>query len=222
MTGLAAQKRSTGLALGQSTAKRAIDISFSLPLLVILGPLLLLLCLLVRATSAGPALFRQERLGLDMRPFTIFKLRTMYANNDDQIHREYMAQMLSDDQLEPGQSGLFKLDSDPRVTPLGRWLRRSSLDELPQLLNVLRGDMSIVGPRPVLPWEARLFGVAYQPRFQMKPGITGLWQVSGRSRLSIRQALEFDVEYVLRHSIVLDLIIILRTVPAVLRGGGAR
>ena len=108
---------------------------------------------------------------------------------------------------------------DQRITPVGSLLRRASVDELPQLLNVLRGDMSLVGPRPVLPWEARLFGVAYQPRYQMKPGITGLWQVSGRSRLSIRQALEFDVEYVLRHSITLDLIIILRTVPAVLRGG---
>lgn len=219
MTGLADQKRSTGSALRHNAAKRAIDISLSLPLIIILTPLLLLLCFLVRATSAGPALFRQERLGQNMRPFTMFKLRTMYANNDDQIHREYMAQILSDDQLEAGRSGLFKLDSDPRVTPLGMWLRRSSLDELPQLFNVLRGDMSLVGPRPVLLWEARLFGVAYQPRYQMKPGITGLWQVSGRSRLSTRQALEFDVEYVLRHSIMLDLIIILRTVPAVLRGG---
>lgn len=219
MTGLAEQRRSTGPALGHSAAKRAIDISLSLPLMIILAPLLLLLCFLVRATSAGPALFRQERLGQNMRPFTMFKLRTMYADNDDQIHREYMAQMLSADHREAERNGLFKLDSDPRVTPLGRWLRRSSLDELPQLLNVLRGDMSLVGPRPVLPWEARLFGVAYQPRFQVKPGVTGLWQVSGRNRLSIRQALEFDVEYVLRHSIMLDLIIILRTVPAVLRGG---
>jgi lipopolysaccharide/colanic/teichoic acid biosynthesis glycosyltransferase len=219
VTGLAEWKRSTRPALGKSAAKRAIDISLSLALIIILAPLLLFLCFLVRATSAGPALLRQERLGKNMRPFTMLKLRTMYADNDDQVHREYITHMLSVDQHGAGQNGLFKLDSDPRVTPLGMWLRRSSADEFPQLFNVLRGDMSLVGPRPVLPWEAQLFSAAYQQRFRVKPGITGLWQVSGRSRLSMRQALELDVEYALRPSIMLDLLIILRTVPAILRGG---
>jgi lipopolysaccharide/colanic/teichoic acid biosynthesis glycosyltransferase len=219
VTGLAEWKRSSRPTLGQNAGKKVIDVSLSLALIIILAPLLLLLCFLVRATSAGPALFRQKRLGQNMRPFTVLKLRTMCTDNDDSIHRKYMTHMLSAGQHGVGRDGLFKLDCDPRVTPLGRWLRRSSLDELPQLFNVLRGDMSLVGPRPVLPWEAQLFGVEYQHRFQVKPGITGLWQVSGRSRLSMRQALELDVEYALRHSLVLDLIIILRTVPAVLRGG---
>jgi lipopolysaccharide/colanic/teichoic acid biosynthesis glycosyltransferase len=219
VTRLAEWKRGSEPATGHNVAKKVIDVCGSLTLTIILAPLLLVLCLLVRATSAGPALFRQERLGQNMRPFTMLKLRTMRADNDDSIHREYMTHMLSPGQNGAGRDGLFKLDCDPRVTPLGRWLRRSSLDELPQLFNVLRGDMSLVGPRPVLPWEAQLFGGEYQRRFQVKPGITGLWQVNGRSRLSMRQALELDVEYALRQSLMLDLIIILRTVPAVLRGG---
>jgi lipopolysaccharide/colanic/teichoic acid biosynthesis glycosyltransferase len=116
---------------------------------------------------------------------------------------------------------LFKLVADPRITRLGRWLRKTSLDELPQLINVLRGDMSLVGPRPMLPWEAELLGDAYRPRFTVKPGLTGLWQVSGRSRLSMGTALELDVEYVRRRSIVLDLSILARTLPALFRGGAS-
>jgi lipopolysaccharide/colanic/teichoic acid biosynthesis glycosyltransferase len=114
---------------------------------------------------------------------------------------------------------LYKLEADPRVTPLGAWLRRTSLDELPQLFNVLRGEMSLVGPRPVLPWEAELFAEPHQRRFSVKPGITGLWQVSGRSRLSMLEALDLDIEYVACRSFLLDLQILFRTVPAVLRGG---
>jgi lipopolysaccharide/colanic/teichoic acid biosynthesis glycosyltransferase len=203
-------------------AKRTVDIVLSLALIIAVAPLLLFLCLLVRSTSAGPALFRQERLGRDKRPFTLLKLRTMYIDNDDWIHRDYVTRLLSADQAAPAENGgLFKLDADPRKTPLGTWLRRTSLDELPQLFNVLYGEMSLVGPRPVLPWEAQMFDEAYQPRFAVKPGITGLWQVNGRSRLSMRKALELDVEYVIRRSFVLDLAILLRTVPAVF-GGGAR
>jgi lipopolysaccharide/colanic/teichoic acid biosynthesis glycosyltransferase len=201
-------------------AKRTIDIVLSLTLVIAVAPLLLLLCLLVRLTSAGPALFRQERLGRNRQPFTLLKLRTMYVDNDDWIHRDYVTRLLSADQAAlAGDSGLFKLDVDPRITPLGAWLRRTSLDELPQLFNVLHGEMSLVGPRPVLSWEAQLFDEAYQQRFAVKPGITGLWQVNGRSRLSMRNALELDVEYVIRRSLKLDLAILLRTVPAVFRGG---
>ena len=200
--------------------KRTVDIMLSLALIVIVAPLLLFLCLLVRSTSAGPALFRQERLGLDKQPFTLLKLRTMYINNDDWVHRDYVTRMLSADHTAPaGNSGLFKLDADPRKTRLGTWLRRTSLDELPQLFNVLHGEMSLVGPRPVLPWEAEMFEEAHQQRFVVKPGITGLWQVNGRSRLSMRRAIELDVEYVVRRSFALDLAILLRTVPAVFRGG---
>jgi lipopolysaccharide/colanic/teichoic acid biosynthesis glycosyltransferase len=183
--------------------------------------LAMLLLSLVWSTSAGPALFRQERLGRDKRPFTMLKLRTMYVGKDDRIHRDYVASLLStgtEAAVTPGR-GLYKLDSDPRVTRVGAWLRRTSLDELPQLINVLHGEMSLVGPRPVLPWEAEIFGERYQRRFAVKPGLTGLWQVSGRSRLTMSKALELDVEYVARRSFTFDLMILIRTIPAMLRGG---
>lgn len=196
------------------------DLAVSLALIILMGPLLLLLWLLVRLTSPGPALFRQERLGRERKSFTVLKLRTMHIGNDDRIHRDYVTSLLSAGAPAPaGQTGLFKLDADPRVTRVGVWLRRTSLDELPQLINVLRGEMTLVGPRPVLPWEAQLFPPAYQRRFAVKPGLTGLWQVSGRSRLSMRQALELDVEYVVRRSLAFDLSILIRTVPALFRGG---
>jgi lipopolysaccharide/colanic/teichoic acid biosynthesis glycosyltransferase len=222
VTELAERKRGTAQGPQHETAKRAADIVISLAAIAILIPLLLLLWLLVRSTSKGPALFRQERLGRNKDPFTLLKLRTMYVDNDDRIHRDYVAGLLSSDGAAvAGASGLFKLDADPRVTPLGAWLRRTSLDELPQLINVLKGEMSLVGPRPVLSWEADLFDPPYQQRFTVKPGITGLWQVSGRSRLSMRDALQLDVEYVTRRSFMFDLAILFRTVPA-LFGGDAR
>lgn len=222
MTDLAARKEITAPGRAQEAAKRALDVAVAAVLLVVASPVLLVLWCLVRLTSAGPAFFRQERIGRDMRPFVMMKLRTMYVGNDDRMHRAYVTSMLSAEQADPAPNGmLFKLVSDPRITRLGVWLRRTSLDELPQLINVLRGEMSLVGPRPVLPWEARLLGEMYQPRFTAKPGITGLWQVSGRSRLSMRTALELDVEYARRRSVVLDLSILARTVPALFRGGAS-
>jgi lipopolysaccharide/colanic/teichoic acid biosynthesis glycosyltransferase len=200
--------------------KRALDVALTSAGIIITSPLLMLLWCLVRMTSAGPAFFRQERIGRDMRPFTMLKLRTMYVGNDDRAHRAYVAGMLSGDEDATAPNGmLFKLVADPRITPLGRWLRKTSLDELPQLINVLRADMSLVGPRPMLPWEAELLAEPYRQRFTVKPGITGLWQVSGRSRLSMRTALELDVEYVRDRNVAVDLNILLRTVPALFRGG---
>ena len=221
MTQLAGSPRHTvRLGLGHDATKRALDIVVSLTMLIALGPLLVLLWWAVRWTSPGPALFRQQRLGRDRQPFTMLKLRSMYAGNDDQIHRDYVTSLLSDDPPgATGRSGLFKLDADPRVTRVGAWLRDTSLDELPQLLNVLIGEMSLVGPRPVLPWEEELFSETHRQRFEVKPGITGLWQVSGRSKLSMQDALELDAEYVSRRSLALDLAILARTVPALLRGG---
>ena len=181
MTDLAERKQTTKPGPGQEAVKRALDVVLALVLIAVSGPVLLLLWCLVRWTSAGPAFFRQERIGRDMRPFTMLKLRSMYAGNDDRMHRAYVTGMLSADEGAPERNGmLFKLARDPRITPLGRWLRKTSLDELPQLINVLRGDMSLVGPRPMLPWEAKLLAEPYRSRFTVKPGITGLWQVSGR------------------------------------------
>ena len=224
VTDLAARKEITAPRLGEEVVKRALDIALASVLIVLAAPLLLLLWCLVRSTSAGPALFRQERLGRDMRPFTMLKLRSMYVDNDDRIHRDYVTDhALSGEQeaVPARNNALFKLIGDPRVTPLGAWLRRTSLDELPQLINVLRGEMSLVGPRPMLPWEAQLLAEPYRRRFTVKPGITGLWQVSGRSRLSMRTALELDVEYARRRSVLLDLSILARTVPALFRGGAS-
>jgi lipopolysaccharide/colanic/teichoic acid biosynthesis glycosyltransferase len=220
VTDLVERKGTTEPGPVYEAAKRIIDIALSLTLIIIVAPLLLLLLLLVRLTSPGPALFRQERLGRNKEPFTLLKLRTMYIGSDDRIHRDYVTNLLSADRPVPaGDKCLFKLDADPRVTPLGVWLRRTSLDELPQFFNVLLGEMSLVGPRPMLAWEERLFEEPYQHRFAVQPGITGLWQVNGRSRLSVRKALELDVEYVLRRSFMLDLAILFRTVPALFRGG---
>jgi lipopolysaccharide/colanic/teichoic acid biosynthesis glycosyltransferase len=211
--------RAVTAGLGSDIAKRALDITAASVAIIVSGPAIALMACLVRLTSPGPAFFRQERLGRSGRPFTLLKLRSMHANNDDRIHREYVTSLLIEDQSSAvQQGGLYKLDNDPRITPLGAWLRRTSLDELPQLFNVLSGKMSLVGPRPVLPWEAELFSDSDRERFQVKPGITGLWQVSGRNKLSFREALALDVEYVRRRTIWLDLSILMRTVPTLLRG----
>ncbi len=195
--------------------KRLVDLALVTVLLVALAPLLLLAVLAVRATSRGPALFRQVRLGRDARPFVMLKLRTMRVGASDAAHRAYVRNLLLG-RVQP-VGGLYKLDHDARVTRVGAFLRRFSLDELPQLWNVLRGDMSLVGPRPVLPWEAELFPAWAGHRFAVPPGITGLWQVSGRNRLSMTEGLALDVRYVSRRSVWVDLLILLRTVRAVVQ-----
>jgi lipopolysaccharide/colanic/teichoic acid biosynthesis glycosyltransferase len=209
---------------GSEAAKRALDIAVSLAALTVLAPLLLVLWLLARWTSAGSGIFRQERVGLDMRRFCMLKLRTMYACDSDQIHRDYVASLCADQQATRGPRDLFKLAADPRITPVGRWLRRTSLDELPQLFNVLKGDMSLVGPRPALPWEAEMWPALYPEysrRFEIRPGMTGLWQVNGRSRLSVQEWLFLDADYVRRRSFRLDLVILARTLPALFRDGAS-
>jgi lipopolysaccharide/colanic/teichoic acid biosynthesis glycosyltransferase len=201
-------------------AKRVVDVVGAATGLIALFPLLLAVAVLVCVTSRGPALFRQERLGRHERPFTLYKFRTMRVGSRDDVHREYVAQLLRN-AAGLGGGGLYKLQDDDRVTPIGRWLRRTSIDELPQLINVLRGDMSLVGPRPVLPYEAELFTERHRDRFLVRPGLTGLWQVNGRNRLTMLEALELDVEYAHRHGLLLDLAILARTLPALLRGGTA-
>jgi lipopolysaccharide/colanic/teichoic acid biosynthesis glycosyltransferase len=172
----------------------------------------------IRLTSPGPPLFRQVRVGHQLSTFVMLKFRTMHHDIDDGIHRAYVTVMLAG-RPAPADSdhGIYKLTGDPRVTSIGRLLRKTSLDELPQLINVLRGEMSLVGPRPVLPYEAELFEPRHRTRFSVKPGITGLWQVSGRAVLTMQQALELDVEYASRRNLTLDFATILRTIPAVLR-----
>jgi lipopolysaccharide/colanic/teichoic acid biosynthesis glycosyltransferase len=202
--------------------KRSVDLVLAALSLVMLIPLMALVALLVRLTSPGPVLFRQTRVGRDGRQLTMLKFRTMTNGVSDELHRDYVRQLLSDDPPPPTASNqLFKLGNDPRCTRIGRFLRRTSIDELPQLLNVLRGDMSLVGPRPVLPWEADLLRDSYADRFRVPPGITGLWQTSGRSTLTMRQALDLDLAYVASCGMLLDLRILLKTVLVVLRPGDA-
>jgi lipopolysaccharide/colanic/teichoic acid biosynthesis glycosyltransferase len=198
-------------------AKRAIDVALASLALVVLLPVMVLVWLAIRLTSRGPAIFRQERLGQDARPFVLLKFRTMRSGSSDALHRRYITSLLTEAEPEAGGArGLFKLENDPRITAVGSLLRRTSADELPQLINVLVGQMSIVGPRPVLGWEAEHFDDTERMRFAVRPGLTGLWQVSGRNRLSMRQALELDVEYVRRQRLTLDLWIMVRTVPTLL------
>jgi lipopolysaccharide/colanic/teichoic acid biosynthesis glycosyltransferase len=203
-------------------AKRLLDLTVALPCLLVAAPLLFAVAAAIRLTSPGPALFRQARLGRDRRPFTLCKFRTMYTGCPDDAHREYVTKLLTDEAPpDGGRAGVFKLDGDARITPLGRLLRRTSIDELPQLLNVVRGDMSLVGPRPALAWEAEMFGAGYAGRFAVPPGLTGLWQVSGRNALTMKQGLDLDIEYVRRQSVALDLWILAKTVPVVLSTRGA-
>lgn len=202
--------------------KRLFDLTASSVCLLLLLPLLAVVALLVRLTTPGPALFRQTRVGRDQRPFMIYKFRTMYDGCGDQVHRRYVRGLITEDSPSAGgPRGLYKLEGDTRITPLGRVLRQLSIDEIPQLLNVIKGEMSLVGPRPALPWEAELFGPQYDQRFLVLPGMTGMWQVGGRNRLTFRQGLELDVEYVQRRSFALDLVILLKTIPVVLSAGGA-
>jgi lipopolysaccharide/colanic/teichoic acid biosynthesis glycosyltransferase len=204
------------------SSKRALDLALGTLALIVFGPVLIVAAVLVRVTSEGPALFRQTRIGQDGRPFMIFKLRTMRSDCDDQAHRDFNLRELVD-RADPGTSdGVYKLEDDPRITKVGRFLRRFSIDELPQLFNVLRGDMSLVGPRPSLPWEAALFAPEQRLRNQVRPGMTGLWQVSGRNRLSMPEMLALDLSYVKRRSLLLDLSILVRTPRSVLFDSSAR
>jgi exopolysaccharide biosynthesis polyprenyl glycosylphosphotransferase len=198
---------------GARLVKEMVDRLGSALLLVAFGPLLLALAACVRLGSPGPALFRQVRVGRDGREFVIYKFRTMYL--------EAEARLAEIRHLNEHDGVLFKIRNDPRVTGVGRWLRRLSLDELPQLINVLRGQMSLVGPRPPLPDEVAAYPDDLHRRLAVKPGITGLWQVSGRSDLPWDEAVRLDLRYVENWSLSLDLVIMLRTVSAVFRTSGA-
>lgn len=200
--------------------RRLIDVVVAVLALLLLAPLLLVLAAAVRLDSSGPALFRQARVGTGRRSFTLYKFRTMRVGGDDAAHRALIAAELRGEDTSSG--GSWKIDDDPRVTRVGRLLRRTSLDELPQLVNILRGDMSLVGPRPCTEWESEMFPPEFGARFDVPPGLTGLWQVEGRSTVGTLDMLRLDLEYVRRRGAVHDLGILLRTVPTVLRGDGAR
>lgn len=206
--------------------KRAFDFLFSGGLLIIASPVWLLIAILIKLDSRGAILFKQERVGMDGRKFLCYKFRTMRADADESIHREaYRKNIAGACEANAGdaEKPVFgKVKNDLRVTRFGRFLRRTSLDELPQFLNVLRGDMSVVGARPPIPYEVEDYDLRHRKRLDMKPGITGLWQVSGRNRLTFEEMVRIDLFYIENWSLWLDLKIMLLTLPAVWRGDGAR
>lgn len=208
--------RSTPEASWQALAKQLIDLVGGLLLLLIWSPILIPVAILIKLTSPGPILFRQQRSGISGRPFTIYKFRTM-VTNAEQLKHEL-------EQLNEMTGPVFKITKDPRVTPLGRFLRKYSLDEFPQLINVIKGEMSLVGPRPLPVDEVRRFDdLAHRRRLSVKPGLTCLWQISGRNNLTdFKEWVRLDLQYIDNWSIWLDLKILLHTIPVVLRGTGAK
>jgi lipopolysaccharide/colanic/teichoic acid biosynthesis glycosyltransferase len=202
--------------------KRAMDVAGALALLLLFSPLLLVIAVAVKLSSKGPVLFRQQRVGQYGARFTFLKFRSMFVNNNADIHKEYVRKLIAGKADQRGGEGVFKITDDPRITPIGKILRRTSMDELPQFLNVLRGDMSLVGPRPPLPYEVEAYDVWHRRRLlEARPGITGLWQVNGRCRNRFDEMVRLDLQYARKQSLWLDVKILLRTPAAVLSGDGA-
>jgi lipopolysaccharide/colanic/teichoic acid biosynthesis glycosyltransferase len=202
--------------------KRAMDIFGSLVALVVFLPVFAIIALLVKLTSKGPVLFCQKRMGQYGKEFCFYKFRTMYVDNDSQIHRDYIAKLIAGKgDLGEGR-GIYKLVNDPRITAIGRFLRKTSLDELPQFVNVLMNDMSLVGPRPPLPYEYERYQTWHRRRvLELKPGLTGLWQVEGRSRTTFDEMVRMDLRYANIRSLWVDCKILLQTPAAMLTGRGA-
>lgn len=207
--------------------KRGFDLITASILILLTGPLMAIAALLIRLTDGKPVLFRQTRIGFHGKPFELLKLRTMYHDCSDDLHRDYVRHWIRNGTSASGKdtngkkgASLFKLTADSRIIPIGRMLRRFSIDELPQLINVWRGEMSLIGPRPALPYEIDHYTELQRRRLDAVPGITGLWQVSGRNRLSFAEMVRLDLQYLEDWSLTGDLKILLRTVPTLLRGSG--
>lgn len=209
---------------GYLRAKRVLDVTVSLLLLPVFCLFVPIIALLIRLDSPGPFLYRQKRIGQGGVEFDFFKFRSMYVNNDDASHRAATQQFMNGEQLNDGASTTnhYKLKNDRRVTRVGKFLRKTSLDELPQFFNVLRGEMSLVGPRPPLPYEIERYSQHDWLRLAGKPGLTGAWQVYGRSRVTFPKMVEMDIAYLQRQSLLYDLKLILLTIPVMFlgRGGG--
>lgn len=210
----------------QRFIKRASDLAISIVAAIVTVPLWLIAAIAIKLDSRGPVLFKQERIGMDGRRFLCYKFRTMAADADENIHRDaYVKNIEGSSEANSGDDDhpvFGKVKDDPRITRVGRLLRQTSLDELPQILNVLRGEMSVVGPRPPIPYEVEEYDIWHRKRLDMKPGITGLWQVSGRNRLTFDEMVRVDIYYIENWSLLLDLKIIFLTLPAMIRGDGAR
>jgi len=205
------------LVVHHSPLKRLFDLTFSFFALLLGSPLFLLLALAVFFTSKGPLIYAHKRVGRGGKIFKCYKFRTMHLDADERLHH-----LLAEDiDLQNEWNQFYKLKNDPRVTPIGNFLRKTSLDELPQFLNVLKGDLSVVGPRPVTEEELKIYGASVNKFLAIRPGLTGPWQVSGRSDTTYRERVELDLTYVEEHSFVGDLRLIIRTIPAMVTSRGA-
>jgi lipopolysaccharide/colanic/teichoic acid biosynthesis glycosyltransferase len=205
-------------------AKRVIDVAAALVVLIVGFPFFLAVALLIRLTSKGPVFYLQQRVGERGGIFTLYKFRTMRQNVDDTIHREFARSFIegrmSNSSLDEKAPSIYKLTHDPRITRVGNFLRKTSLDELPQFINILRGEMTIVGPRPPLQYELEYYEEWHKLRLEVKPGLTGLWQVSGRSSVPFNEMVKLDLYYIEHWTLLLDLKIMLRTIPVMLFGSG--
>ncbi|MGI6295719.1 MAG: sugar transferase [Armatimonadota bacterium] len=206
-------------------SKRVLDLVTASLALLVAAPLAAVISLLIKLSSPGPVLFRQMRVGRDGKQFMFYKFRSMRVNNDDSEHREYIKLFIEGNEEEikkryPGEK-IYKLTGDDRITLIGKFLRRTSLDELPQLLNVFKGEMSMVGPRPHLPYEVELYQDWHRRRLEGLPGITGWWQIHGRSRVPFQKAIEMDIWYLEHQSLILDVRIMCRTITKTIVGRGA-
>jgi lipopolysaccharide/colanic/teichoic acid biosynthesis glycosyltransferase len=210
-----------------SALRRLFDIAFAVAMIVVFSPLLIAVTIAIRLDSHGSALFRQRRVGFGEREFTLFKFRSMRLDADPRGHQEYVTALINSDDGDAeglpdgGKQDLYKLAVDNRITPVGRWIRKWSVDELPQLFNVVLGDMTLVGPRPAIPYEVAEYPSWYLERFSVKPGLTGYWQVSGRSERTYEEMVRLDIEYAERRSLALDLSILVKTPWIVLSRKGA-
>lgn len=222
--------------------KRGFDFVVAITILVLTSPILILIAVLVKLSSEGPAFYTQKRIGSrvtydgsdvfwELFPFMIFKFRTMHQNAKPKMHREFVKAFIHEDyetmqaikkQSSDANENQFKIESDPRVTKIGKFLRKTSLDELPQLINVIRGEMSLIGPRPPLPYEVEEYKEKHFKRFAAYQGITGYWQVKGRSAVSFERMVELDTWYAKHQSLWLDIKILIMTPLSVIRGDGAK
>ena len=207
---------------GYLRAKRILDILFTLLILLPFCIVLVIVAVLIRLDSKGPIFFRQKRVGFNGKEFEMLKFRSMHVNCDNSVHREAVKQYINGAALNShsNANNQYKLVDDPRVTRMGRFIRRTSIDELPQFINVLRGEMTLVGPRPPLPYEVEAYSLRDQLRLCGKPGLTGTWQVYGRSRVTFQEMVEMDIAYLQQQSIWQDLKLIVLTIPVMLQGRG--
>src|SRR2546425_272388 len=218
----AAHQETISMNQSYQRTKRILDIIFTLLILIPLCIVIVIVAVLIRLDSAGPIFFRQKRVGQNGVEFNILKFRSMYVNSDDLRHREAITKYMNGQKLGESINGdlSYKLVDDPRVTRVGRFMRKTSIDELPQFINVLRGEMTLVGPRPPLPYEIEEYDLHDWIRLSGRPGLTGTWQIYGRSRVPFKQMVEMDIEYLEQQSILQDLKLIALTLPVMLQGRG--